>query len=153
MIRIGSAQLWVHDQGEALEFYTKQVGMEVRSDVTVAELGNFRWLAVSPPSQPDIAVVLKDIQGQRAVLLFSWDSNFFLSVPRGDTTVRLNVRDLPLAPGRYFCDVGINQSTVTPAYDVILDYPIFEVINDGRIVHWQERPWGGIHWENVEWRI
>jgi len=63
MIRIGSAQLWVHDQGEALEFYTKQVGMEVRSDVTVAELGNFRWLAVSPPSQPDIAVVLMAIPG------------------------------------------------------------------------------------------
>ena len=63
MIRIGSAQLWVHDQGEALEFYTKQIGMEVRSDVTVAELGNFRWLAVSPPSQPDIAVVLMAIPG------------------------------------------------------------------------------------------
>src|SRR5438132_13947850 len=63
MIRIGSAQLWVHDQDEALAFYTKQVGMEVRSDVTVAELGNFRWLAVSPPSQPDIAVVLMAIPG------------------------------------------------------------------------------------------
>ena len=63
MIRIANAQLWVHDQDEALEFYTKQVGMEVRSDVTVAELGNFRWLAVSPPAQPDIAVVLMAIPG------------------------------------------------------------------------------------------
>jgi predicted enzyme related to lactoylglutathione lyase len=63
MIRIGSAQLWVHDQEEALEFYTKQVGMEVRSDVTVAELGNFRWLAVGPSAQPDIAVVLMAIPG------------------------------------------------------------------------------------------
>jgi catechol 2,3-dioxygenase-like lactoylglutathione lyase family enzyme len=63
MIRIGSAQLWVHDQDEALEFYTKRVGMEVRSDVTVAELGNFRWLAVGPPAQPDIAVVLMAIPG------------------------------------------------------------------------------------------
>jgi len=63
MIRIGTAQLWVHDQDEALEFYTKQVGMEVRSDVTVAELGNFRWLTVSPATQPDIAVVLMAIPG------------------------------------------------------------------------------------------
>ena len=63
MIRIGSAQLWVHDQDEALAFYTKQVGMEVRADVTVPELGNFRWLAVSPPAQPDIAVVLMAIPG------------------------------------------------------------------------------------------
>ena len=63
MIRIGSAQLWVHDQDEALAFYTKQVGMEVRSDVTVPELGDFRWLTVSPPSQPDFAVVLMAIPG------------------------------------------------------------------------------------------
>ena len=63
MIRIGTAQLWVHDQDEALAFYTKQVGMEVRSDVTVPELGNFRWLTVSPPSQPDFAVVLMAIPG------------------------------------------------------------------------------------------
>jgi homopolymeric O-antigen transport system ATP-binding protein len=97
-------------------------------------------------------VILKDIHGQRAVLLFSWDSNFFVSMPRGEKTVRLDVRGLPLAPGRYFCDVGINQTSVTPAYDVIIDFPIFEVINDGRIVHWQERPWGGIHWEKVEWQ-
>ena len=63
MIRIGSAQLWVHDQDEVLEFYTKQVGMEVRSDVTVPELGNFRWLTVSPAAQPDMAVVLMAIPG------------------------------------------------------------------------------------------
>ncbi len=48
MIQIGSAQLWVHDQDEALEYYTKKVGMEIRSDVTVPELGNFRWLTVGP---------------------------------------------------------------------------------------------------------
>lgn len=32
MYRIGTAQVWVHDQDEALEFYTKKLGMEVRSD-------------------------------------------------------------------------------------------------------------------------
>ena len=63
MIKISTAQLWVHDQDEALAFYTKQVGMEVRSDVTVPELGDFRWLTVSPPSQPDFAVVLMAIPG------------------------------------------------------------------------------------------
>ena len=63
MIRIGTAQLWVPDQDEALAYYTKQVGMEVRSDVTVPELGDFRWLTVSPPSQPDFAVVLMAIPG------------------------------------------------------------------------------------------
>jgi catechol 2,3-dioxygenase-like lactoylglutathione lyase family enzyme len=63
MIRIGSAQLWVHDQDEALQFWTKNVGMEVRSDVTVPELGNFRWLTVGPSAQPDIAITLMAIPG------------------------------------------------------------------------------------------
>jgi predicted enzyme related to lactoylglutathione lyase len=63
MIRIGTAQLWVHDQDEALAFYTRQLGMEVRSDVTLAEMGNFRWLTVGPAGQPDIAIVLMAIPG------------------------------------------------------------------------------------------
>ena len=63
MIRIANAQLWVHDQDEALEFYTEKLGMELRSDVTVPEMGNFRWLTVGPVGQPDIAVVLMAIPG------------------------------------------------------------------------------------------
>jgi catechol 2,3-dioxygenase-like lactoylglutathione lyase family enzyme len=63
MIRISTVQLWVHDQDEALEFYTKKVGLEVRTDVTVPELGNFRWLTVGPADQPDIAIVLMAIPG------------------------------------------------------------------------------------------
>jgi predicted enzyme related to lactoylglutathione lyase len=63
MIRIATTQLWVHDQDEALEFWTKKVGLEVRSDVTVPEMGNFRWLTVGPVGQPDIAIVLMAIPG------------------------------------------------------------------------------------------
>jgi uncharacterized glyoxalase superfamily protein PhnB len=63
MFKIASAQLWVRDQDEALDFWTRKVGMEVTSDVTVPEMGNFRWLAVSPPGQPDIAIVLMAIPG------------------------------------------------------------------------------------------
>jgi predicted enzyme related to lactoylglutathione lyase len=63
MIKIGNTQLWVHDQDEALEFYTRKLGMEVRSDVTMPEMGDFRWLTVGPASQPDIAIVLMAIPG------------------------------------------------------------------------------------------
>jgi catechol 2,3-dioxygenase-like lactoylglutathione lyase family enzyme len=63
MIKLSTYQLWVHDQDEALAFYTDKLGFEVRSDVTVAELGNFRWLTVGPPAQPDIAIVLMAIPG------------------------------------------------------------------------------------------
>src|SRR5438105_4681255 len=63
MIKISNTQLWVHDQDQALAFYTEKLGMEVRSDVTLPELGEFRWLTVSPPSQPDIAITLMAIPG------------------------------------------------------------------------------------------
>jgi predicted enzyme related to lactoylglutathione lyase len=63
MVKIANAQLWVHDQDEALAFYTKKLGWEVRSDVTLPEMGNFRWLAVGPAAQPDFSVVLMAIPG------------------------------------------------------------------------------------------
>jgi uncharacterized glyoxalase superfamily protein PhnB len=63
MIKLSNAQLWVDDQDEALAFYTEKLGMEVRADVTVAEMGNFRWLTVGPPTQPDFGIVLMAIPG------------------------------------------------------------------------------------------
>jgi uncharacterized glyoxalase superfamily protein PhnB len=63
MIRIGTAHLWVHDQDEALAFYTQKLGFEVRSDVTLPEMGDFRWLTVGPAGQEDIAIVLMAIPG------------------------------------------------------------------------------------------
>ena len=63
MIKLTNTQLWVHDQDEALDFYTKKLGMEVRADVTLAEMGNFRWLTVGPANQPDIAITLMAIPG------------------------------------------------------------------------------------------
>jgi uncharacterized glyoxalase superfamily protein PhnB len=63
MLKIGTTQLWVHDQDEALAYYTKKLGMEVRTDITLAELGDFRWLTVAPPGQDDVAIVLMAIPG------------------------------------------------------------------------------------------
>jgi uncharacterized glyoxalase superfamily protein PhnB len=62
MIRIASAQVWVRDQEESLAFYTEKLGMEVTADVTLPELGNFRWLCVAPPGQ-DVSIALMAIPG------------------------------------------------------------------------------------------
>jgi catechol 2,3-dioxygenase-like lactoylglutathione lyase family enzyme len=63
MIKLAHAQLWVHDQDEALAFYTEKLGMEVRADVTLPEMGDFRWLTVGPPGQEDVAITLMAIPG------------------------------------------------------------------------------------------
>jgi predicted enzyme related to lactoylglutathione lyase len=64
MIRIANAQLWVHDQDAALAFYTEKLGWEVRADVTLPEMGDFRWLTVGPAGQGDFSVVLMAIPGE-----------------------------------------------------------------------------------------
>lgn len=63
MLSIATTQLWVHDQDVALDFWTTKVGMEVRSDVTMPEMGDFRWLTVGVPGQPDVAIVLMAVPG------------------------------------------------------------------------------------------
>src|SRR5437867_11977354 len=57
-----NVNVWVHDQDEALAFYTEKLGMEVRDDVTLPELGNFRWLTVGLPGQ-DVALALMAVPG------------------------------------------------------------------------------------------
>ena len=61
MIRIANAQLWVHDQEEALAFYTGPLGWEVRADVSMPGW-DFRWLVVGPKGQPDVGLVLMGMQ-------------------------------------------------------------------------------------------
>src|SRR5580658_6428937 len=63
MIKIANAQLWVNDQDEALAFYTQKLGMQVHSDATLPEMGNFRWLTVGPAEQPDVSITLMAIPG------------------------------------------------------------------------------------------
>jgi catechol 2,3-dioxygenase-like lactoylglutathione lyase family enzyme len=63
MLHLAHVNQWVRDQDEALAFYTEKLGMELRDDVTVPEMGNFRWLTVGPVGQPDVAVVLMAIPG------------------------------------------------------------------------------------------
>jgi catechol 2,3-dioxygenase-like lactoylglutathione lyase family enzyme len=90
MIRITHALLWVHDPDEALAFYTDKLGWEVRADVTVAEMGNYRWLTVGPAGQPDVAIVLNAIPGPpvmdaetaeeiRSLMAKGWAGTVFLT--------------------------------------------------------------------------
>jgi catechol 2,3-dioxygenase-like lactoylglutathione lyase family enzyme len=55
--------VWVHDQDEALAFYTEKLGLELREDVTVPELGNFRWLSVGVPGDEGVSITLMEVPG------------------------------------------------------------------------------------------
>ena len=52
---VGVIGLYVHDQDEALAFYTEKVGFRVHTD---ARNGNYRWLTLQLPDQPSFQLGL-----------------------------------------------------------------------------------------------
>ena len=52
---VGVVGLYVHNQDEALAFYTEKVGFKVHTDVGS---GDFRWLTVQHPDQPSFQLGL-----------------------------------------------------------------------------------------------
>lgn len=47
--------IYVNDQEEARDFYVNTLGFEPRADVT---MGDFRWVTVGHPSQPELELTL-----------------------------------------------------------------------------------------------
>lgn len=56
---LSHATIFVDDQDDALEFYTKKLGFEVRTD---AKMEGFRWLTVGSKDQPELEIVLMAVQ-------------------------------------------------------------------------------------------
>jgi catechol 2,3-dioxygenase-like lactoylglutathione lyase family enzyme len=52
---VGVVGLYVHDQEEALRFYVDKLGFAVHTD---AKNGDYRWLTVQHPEQPDFQLGL-----------------------------------------------------------------------------------------------
>jgi catechol 2,3-dioxygenase-like lactoylglutathione lyase family enzyme len=59
--RLSHATVYVLDQDAAKDFYVNKLGFEARMD---AKMDNgFRWLTVSPKSQPDLQIILMQVDG------------------------------------------------------------------------------------------
>jgi catechol 2,3-dioxygenase-like lactoylglutathione lyase family enzyme len=56
--RVSHVNVWVHDQDEALAFFTEKLGFELREDVTLEQFGNYRWLTVGPAQEPGLDFIL-----------------------------------------------------------------------------------------------
>jgi catechol 2,3-dioxygenase-like lactoylglutathione lyase family enzyme len=55
-MRLSVMTLLVHDQDQALRFFVDRLGFVVSED---NRLGDYRWLLVSAPETPDVAITLK----------------------------------------------------------------------------------------------
>jgi predicted enzyme related to lactoylglutathione lyase len=54
-LKLSHCFAYVLDQDEALDFYTRVLGLEKRTD---AQMEHMRWLTVGPPGQPDVEINL-----------------------------------------------------------------------------------------------
>jgi catechol 2,3-dioxygenase-like lactoylglutathione lyase family enzyme len=55
--------LTVHDPDQALAFYRDVLGLDLRNDVAAE---GFRWVTLSPPSQPEVELVLVEPHAGRS---------------------------------------------------------------------------------------
>jgi catechol 2,3-dioxygenase-like lactoylglutathione lyase family enzyme len=62
-ITLAHTFITVHDPDLALAFYRDVLGLELRNDVSA---DGFRWLTLSPTSQPDIQIVLQEPHAGRS---------------------------------------------------------------------------------------
>ena len=56
-IKLSTSFITVNDPDAALAFYRDVLGLEVRMDVPQ---GEFRWITVGSPTQPDVGIVLSN---------------------------------------------------------------------------------------------
>jgi catechol 2,3-dioxygenase-like lactoylglutathione lyase family enzyme len=55
--RLSHATVYVLDHDRAIDFYTNKLGLEVRTD---AKMGDFRWVTVGVPGQPELEIALME---------------------------------------------------------------------------------------------
>jgi lipopolysaccharide transport system ATP-binding protein len=103
-----------------------------------------------------ISFWLTNQMGEKVLTGFSMDQDVSIPLEPGRPRISCRVHGLPLSPGRYNISIGVNETPNTIAFDVLIDFPIFEVVlpelSSGELA-WSHRPWGAVHWTNNTWNV
>jgi lipopolysaccharide transport system ATP-binding protein len=143
----------------------ENISLNVRSDsaellpcVTPEDDVEISFTVHSGISLPDscFSILLTRNRDQRVTTLFSKDAHFDIPLTPGRQVITCRLGDLPLSPGSYAMDCAIKQDPNSPAYDVLVDYPLFRYeipeVQTGQL-DWTQRPWGAIHWDQATWSL
>jgi lipopolysaccharide transport system ATP-binding protein len=157
--------------GDDLEFYRR--GRDVDSPIRLLSIWtgdsknsiavipfceNFTIRMVVECSRPvrgaNLAINICGQDGDIVSTLLAWDSDFKLHLSPGSWIISCAVHGLRLMPGLYLLDVGVNQSPMTKAWDVIVQRPSFRVANlAGRqLMYRPDRP-GSVFCDHVDWHV
>ncbi len=103
-----------------------------------------------------ISFWLTNQMGEKVLTVFSMDQDVSIPLEPGRQHISCRVHGLPLSPGRYYITIGVNETPNTIAFDVLIDFPAFEIVlpelSSGELA-WSDRPWGAVHWTNNTWNV
>jgi lipopolysaccharide transport system ATP-binding protein len=137
--------------------YTKIWVEHDQRKISILDMGDsftlfFEVEVINKITGANISVTILNSEFIPVIVFFSWDNDFYLNLLPGKSVIQLQMNNLTLTPGKYYINTGINQTTETVAWDGISNLPLFEIRNSGKVVHWLNRQWGGVHWDMHHWR-
>jgi len=96
-------------------------------------------------------MIIKNTDGETATTIASHDYGFVNHFENGLHKLTAGFGENKFSPGKYFATIAISPENGGLSYDVLIDYPLFQIKNDGRIVHWLDRPFGSFFINDVHW--
>lgn len=141
-LKVRYTDVWVEKNGERISALNMGDQFEIFFELQVYSLIHGANLSLS----------ILNSEAQFITVIFSWDKDYYLDLSPGKHVIKLEIEGLVLTPGHYSIITGINQTAVTTPWDAIFHFPLFEIKNAGKIVHWLHRPWGAVHNDNVQWK-
>lgn len=145
-VRIREVRVGAEGDGEDASVPVLASGGEIRIavelDVREPYPGAFLTLHLRKASGERIAMVWSPDRGRR-----------FDLVPPGGR-IACTIRGLPLTPGDYVGDLGVNNRAGQGAPDYLQEVPLFTVreVPAARGL-FPNRRWGAVHWDDVEWEF
>lgn len=106
-----------------------------------------------PVKDATLTLVLMRTTGEKVTTIFSGDQGIGIDIDESARKYLCCLKRMPLSPGTYMVDVGLNQSALSQAYDVLEHLPLFIVSDVPQTAgQFPNRPWGAFYWEKVAWK-
>lgn len=141
-IKVRYIDVWAEQNGEKISVLDMGSHVSIYFDLEV----------YSDIHGANLSLSLLNAEGQYVTVVFSWDDNYYVDLTPGRHIIQLDIANIVLTPGQYYIITGINQTDTTTPWDAIFHFPIFEIRNTGKILHWLHRPKSAVHCDNVLWK-
>ncbi len=93
------------------------IAIDVRNDETVKNI--------------NVTILIKTTSGETLCAINSLDRDWTFDAQPGRHTILVRLDHVPFVPGEYAVDVGLSPNPNGLAFDVILNMPLFSVVNRG----------------------